>query len=68
MSWFALLGAALLQGAVTATQPAMRDPAYAPDGRLAVSIDGDLWVQRTPGEASGWLSLRRRSNPNLAAP
>ncbi|MFN8666984.1 MAG: gamma-glutamyltransferase [Gemmatimonadaceae bacterium] len=57
MSWFALLGAALFQGAVTATQPAMRDPAYAPDGRLAVSIDGDLWVQRTPGEASAWRRL-----------
>jgi gamma-glutamyltranspeptidase/glutathione hydrolase len=26
-----------------------RSPAYAPDGRLAVSVDGDLLVQQSPG-------------------
>ncbi|MCC6927675.1 MAG: gamma-glutamyltransferase [Gemmatimonadaceae bacterium] len=57
MSWLALLGAALLQGPATVLQPAMRDPAYAPDGRLAVSIDGDLWLQRAPGEGSAWRRL-----------
>lgn len=65
-----LLAAALLQGAASpslapatataqahATQPPMRDPAFAPDGRLAVSIDGDLWVQQGPGRDAGWLRL-----------
>lgn len=35
----------------------MRDPAFAPDGRLAVSMDGDLWVQRSAGRDAGWLRL-----------
>lgn len=38
-------------------QPVLRDPAYAPDGRLAVSIDGDLWVQRSAGRDGGWSRL-----------
>jgi gamma-glutamyltranspeptidase len=43
---------------VHATQGApMRDPAYAPDGRLAVSIDGDIWVQERPGRDAGWVRL-----------
>jgi len=57
MSWFAVFGVALLQGAAPVPQPAMRDPAYAPDGRLAVSIDGDLWVQRTAGTGGAWRRL-----------
>ena len=60
MSVVALLGAALLQGAVSqlqAPQPAMRDPAYAADGRLAVSIDGDVWVQQSPGRDAKWRRL-----------
>ena len=60
MSVVALLGAVLLQGVVfepQSPQPAMRDPAYAADGRLAVSIDGDLWVQRAPGRDAGWRRL-----------
>src|SRR4051812_5789191 len=32
-----------------------RDPAYAPDGRLAVSIDGDLYVQAP--NAGAWTRL-----------
>lgn len=60
MPLVALVSAALLQGAVLQSQepqPAMRDPAYAADGRLAVSIDGDLWVQRAPGRDAGWRRL-----------
>ncbi len=60
MPLVALVSAALLQGAVLqsqAPQPAMRDPAFATDGRLAVSIDGDLWVQRAPGRDAGWRRL-----------
>src|SRR5881394_3652547 len=38
----------------TATTPAngtgARNPAYARDGRLAVSVQGDLWVISTRGE------------------
>ncbi|MEO7965899.1 MAG: gamma-glutamyltransferase [Gemmatimonadaceae bacterium] len=37
--------------------PVMRDPAYSPDGRLAVSIDGDLWIQRSAGRESGWVRV-----------
>ncbi|MEP7382508.1 MAG: gamma-glutamyltransferase [Gemmatimonadota bacterium] len=60
MSVLALLGAAYLQLAAvpsSATQPAMRDPAYAADGRLAVSIDGDLWIQRASGRDAGWRRI-----------
>ena len=32
-----------------------RDPAYAPDGRLVVSIDGDLYIQAPDGGA--WTRL-----------
>ena len=47
--------------AAPATQLAMRDPAYAPDGRLAVSVDGDLWTQRSPGRESPWVRLTKGS-------
>jgi gamma-glutamyltranspeptidase len=33
----------------TAVLRGARGPAFAPDGRLAVSVDGDLFVQRAPG-------------------
>lgn len=62
MSVFALLGATLFQVATalpSASQPAMRDPSYAPDGRLAVSIDGDLWVQRSAGRDAPWQRVTR---------
>lgn len=44
----------LLQGAVQQTAPldGSRSPAFSPDGRLAVSIDGDLYIQESPGSAS----------------
>src|SRR3954471_17383579 len=34
----------------SAPTPAARNPVYAPDGRLAVSVDGDLWVVSKTGE------------------
>ena len=48
----------LLQGAQPpAPAVVLREPAYAPDGRLAVSIDGDLWVQQRAGRDGGWRRL-----------
>ncbi len=32
------------------------DPAYARDGRLAVSVGGDLWV-RSAGDTARWMQL-----------
>lgn len=43
-----LLGLALQVQA----EPAARNPAYSHDGRLAVSVDGDLWVVSKSGEWS----------------
>lgn len=73
MSFAVLAGVALLQVAASqppAPRPAgtpppppplvlppMRDPAFATDGRLAVSIDGDIWVQRALGREGSWLRL-----------
>lgn len=48
----------LLAAAVVAAQDTRfvaRDPAYAPDGRLAVSVLGDLWVRSSNGGA--WTHL-----------
>jgi gamma-glutamyltranspeptidase len=54
-----LLATLLLQAAApapdTATVVAPRTPAYAPDGRLAISANGDLLVQATPGGA--WVRV-----------
>src|SRR6188474_1438540 len=41
----ALLLLALQQPAVDSALRGVRDPAFAPDGRLVVSIDGDLYLQ-----------------------
>jgi Tol biopolymer transport system component len=41
--------------------PVLRDPAYSPDGRLTVSIDGDLWMQRSAGRDAGWVRLTNGS-------
>jgi gamma-glutamyltranspeptidase len=46
--------ALLLQAGPLSNGYTARDPAYAPDGRLAVSIDGDLWLRRRDG---GWTRL-----------
>jgi gamma-glutamyltranspeptidase len=48
-----VIAALLLQAPAPATQssgPAARNPAYARDGRLAVSVDGDLWIVSKSGE------------------
>ncbi|HEU4628382.1 MAG TPA: gamma-glutamyltransferase [Gemmatimonadaceae bacterium] len=52
-----LVCALLLQAAApdTATVHAPRSPAFAPDGRLAISANGDLLVQATPGGA--WVRV-----------
>jgi gamma-glutamyltranspeptidase len=52
-----LLAAAVLAQATT--QPAVRDPAHARDGRLAVAIEGDLWIR----DASGRRWTRLTSGP-----
>ncbi|HEX5436030.1 MAG TPA: gamma-glutamyltransferase [Gemmatimonadaceae bacterium] len=31
--------------------------AYAPDGRLALAVRGDLWVQRAPGDRTHWIHV-----------
>jgi len=42
----------------TALGPAgARNPAYAPDGRLALSVRGDLWVQAAPRDSAPWVRL-----------
>ncbi|MBV6521694.1 MAG: Protein TolB [Gemmatimonadaceae bacterium] len=46
----------LFAQARSATSPIARDPAYASDGRLAVSVDGDLWLRRVNGS---WSRLTR---------
>jgi gamma-glutamyltranspeptidase len=48
---FALLVLALQQQPSDSALRGVRDPAFAPDGRLAVSIDGDLYVQAASGGA-----------------
>jgi gamma-glutamyltranspeptidase/glutathione hydrolase len=48
---FALLLLALQQPPSDSALRGVRDPAFAPDGRLAVSIDGDLYVQAASGGA-----------------
>ena len=50
-----VLAALLLQAPtapVQSTGPAARNPAYSRDGRLAVSVDGDLWLVSKSGEWS----------------
>src|SRR5438874_1092292 len=38
------------QAAAQAPQVAPRNPAFSPDGRLAASIGGDIWVQSHSGQ------------------
>src|ERR1700759_3587418 len=47
---FSFAFALLLQASTPTPTPAARNPTYAPDGRLAVSVDGDLWVVSKGGE------------------
>jgi gamma-glutamyltranspeptidase len=49
----------VLQGAVGVGAPAagVQDAAYSADGRLALAIDGDIWVQRRPDDSSEWTRI-----------
>jgi hypothetical protein len=46
------LAFALIQAASQAPSPAAHNPSYASDGRLAVSVEGDLWIVSPAGEWS----------------
>ena len=55
---FLLAAAFFFQAAAAADTTILhgaRGPAFAPDGRLAVSVDGDLFAQQSPG--GRWLHL-----------
>ena len=49
----------VLQTAISPSSPAsgVQDATYAPDGRLALAIDGDIWVQRSAGDTSSWTQV-----------
>lgn len=44
------------QGAAPAPS-GVQSAAYAPDGRLALAIRGDLWVQAAPGDGGRWVQV-----------
>ena len=46
---FVILAAALLQGASAPDTAGIRNPAFARDGRLAVSVAGDIWIVSKAG-------------------
>ena len=48
---------ALVQAPDTSMPAGARNPAYAPDGRLALSVRGDLWVQASPDTGARWVRL-----------
>ena len=49
----------LLQTSTGAATPAagVQDAAYAPDGRLALALDGDIWVQRAASDSTSWTRI-----------
>ena len=49
----------LFQGASAAAPPvnSVQDAAYGPDGRLALAIAGDLWVQRSARDTTHWVQV-----------
>ena len=51
-----VIAACALAGAASLGAQAVRDPAYARDGRLAASVDGDLWVRGAGGDST-WRQL-----------
>jgi gamma-glutamyltranspeptidase len=53
----ALLLLLQVPAAVDAPTAGVQDAAYAPDGRLALAIDGDIWVQRAPRAGAGWTRV-----------
>jgi gamma-glutamyltranspeptidase len=48
-----------LQTSTGAAAPAagVQDAAYALDGRLALAVDGDIWVQRAAGDGASWTRI-----------
>jgi gamma-glutamyltranspeptidase len=38
-------------------QHSVQGGAYAPDGRLALAIRGDLWIEAAPGDTAHWVQL-----------
>lgn len=48
-----------LQAAATTIPPAtgVQDAAYSRDGRLAVAVDGDIWVQRSKSDSTDWIRI-----------
>jgi len=49
----------VLQTAASIGSPAagVQDAAYAPDGRLALAVDGDIWVQRSARDTTDWIQI-----------
>jgi gamma-glutamyltranspeptidase len=49
----------VLQTAVTTGSPApgVQDAAYGPHGRLALAIDGDIWVRRSAADTTSWMQI-----------
>jgi len=49
----------VLQTAISTGTPTsgVQGAAYGPDGRLALAIDGDIWVQRSAGDATNWIQI-----------
>jgi gamma-glutamyltranspeptidase len=49
----------VLQTSTGAATPAagVQDAVYAPDGRLALAIDGDIWAQRAAGDTTRWMRV-----------
>jgi len=49
----------ILQTVASTGSPAsgVQDAAYGPDGRLALAIDGDIWVQRSLSDSTGWIQI-----------
>jgi gamma-glutamyltranspeptidase/glutathione hydrolase len=49
----------VLQTLASAGSPTrdVQDAAYAPDGRLALAVDGDIWVQRSARDTTSWIQI-----------
>jgi gamma-glutamyltranspeptidase/Tol biopolymer transport system component len=57
---FPLAAMLLILQTVTVTTPptgGVQDAAYAPDGRLALAIGGDIWVQRSARDTASWIHV-----------
>jgi gamma-glutamyltranspeptidase len=57
---FPLAAILLILQTVAGTGPPtseIQDAAYGPDGRLALAIDGDIWVQRSSRDTASWIRI-----------